>query len=183
MAALKAVKKTDLPKEWLKEAPAETLEAFGKMLDCPPSEIHSHTMWSMPETPLAFNYQNFLMKNNDPEQVGLMMQCFDTWTTYYGGDGVAAKERVIHELLENFKATGHPKHLCRCFGRRLTTAEDEDPIESTPSEARGQTSSGADDDPIESTQPSETQQLEVDTNPKARKLGRGRTANSGKGKA
>ena len=120
MAAFKAVKKTDLPEEWQRDTPAETLTAFGKMLDCPPSEIHSHTMWSMPETVLAFRYQSFLMKNNDPEQVGLMIECFDTWTTSYGGSDEAAKGRVISELLEHFKTTGHPKHLCPRRPQRKT---------------------------------------------------------------
>ena len=138
----------------------------------------------MPETVLAFQYQSFLMKNNDLEQVGLMIECFDTWTTSYGGSDEAAKGKVISELLEHFKTTGHPKHLCRCFGRTPAMATDEDPIESTPPEPRGPASSELKDDPIESTQPSETQQLESDTKPKARKLGRGgRPATGTKGKA
>ena len=174
MAAFKAVKKTDLPEEWQRNAPAETLAAFGKMLDCPPTEIQSHTLWTMPETVLALQYQSFLMKSNDPEQVGLMIENFETWTTSYGGNDETAKGRVIRDLLDNFKATGHPKHLCRCFGRRPTMTKDEDdPIESTPPTASGPASSEVKDDPIEFTQQSETQPLRGDIKTKARRLGRG----------
>jgi hypothetical protein len=154
MAKFRAVKKTELPEAWLKEAPAETLAAFAKMLDCAPTEIQSHTLWTMPETVLALQYQRFLMKNNDPEQVGLLIENFETWATSYGGDNKTAKERVIQELLDNFKATGHPKHICRCFGKRPNKTEDEDdPIESTLPSGKAPVSSEYKDDPIESTQP------------------------------
>ena len=148
MASFRAVKKTELPEAWLKEAPTETLAAFAKMLDCAPGEIQCHTLWTMPETVLALNYQSFLMKNNDPEQVGLMIENFETWTTSYGGDNKTAKERVIRELVDNFKATGHPKQLCRCFGKKPKTTEDEDdPIESTPPSGKEPVSSEYEDDP------------------------------------
>ena len=170
MAAFRAVKKSELPEEWRKDAPEETLVAFGKMLDCPPSEIQSHTLWTMPETVLALMYQHFLMKNNDPEQVGLMIECFETWTTSYGGADKTAKEKVVHELLENFKATGHPKHLCRCFGRRPNiTKKEDDPIEPTPPLKRGPESSELKDDPIEFTQSSSSHRPQEDTRPRLQK--------------
>ena len=103
------------------------------MLDCDPKEIQSHTLWTLPECVLALKYQAFLMKNNDPEQVGLMIENHETRTKSYGGESQVAKDRVIQEMLENFKATRRPTHLCRCFGKRPKKTEDEDdPIESTP---------------------------------------------------
>ena len=88
-----------------------------------------------------------------------MIENYETWTKSYGGESQVAKDRVIQEMLENFKATGHPTHLCRCFGKRPGTKQDEDgPIKAT--QPRKKPASSEDkDDPIEFTPPSTTSRV------------------------
>ena len=76
-------------------------------------------------------------------------------------------------MLDNFKATGHPKHLCRCFGKRAkVNKDDDDPIESTPPAGKEPVSSELKDDPIEFTRPSRTQPLQANNDARGQRLGR-----------
>ena len=77
----------------------------------------------MPETALAFQYQGFLMKTRDPDTVGLMIGNYETWMKSYGGENETTRQRALLELLNSFEATGHPKHLCRCFGKKPETTK------------------------------------------------------------
>ncbi len=138
MAAFKAVKKHDLPNEWRNEAPKKTLDAFAKMLDCDPKEIQSHTLWTLPECVLALKYQAFLMKNNDPEQVGLMIENYETWTKSYGGESQVAKDRVIQEMLETSKPPAARHTSAAASGRDPERSKTRTAQSKPPSQGRSQ---------------------------------------------
>ena len=63
------------------------------------------------------------MQNRDPDQVGLMIENFETWMKSYGGNDETMKQRALQEILGSFDANGHPKHLCRCFGKKPETTK------------------------------------------------------------